>query len=154
MPKAYSDKGAIVQQQVDSVTIIANPVSGTRYPWRAGATGAGAELGTQKNVRIIGIQAFLTWADNQPTPLEVHVTTTLVPFTFSFVNPISVTSYFANLRQDNPALTQPLTTADLLLSYGRWGLLEDPNVLVECEITWAITQPTNLTMRTKWARLI
>jgi hypothetical protein len=140
----------VPEMQDDSVTIIANPVSGTKYGWRAGDTGSGAELGSQKNVRLIGIEAHLTWAVTQPTPLEIHVTIDGVVYTFTQVDPVSATEYIGQMRLHVAPANNSLGAV------GAWSnmayLLEGRSVKVEVEITWATTQPTNLTLRVKWAK--
>jgi len=139
----------MMQLQDDSVTIIAAPVSGTKYEWRTGASGAGAALGTQKNVRILGISIILTWATTQPTPLEIHFTIDGIAFTGSFANPVTATSYYITLRSFTASAV--LSTIDSLPSSP--FIVEGKSVKVECAITWATTQPTNLTMRVKWAKI-
>jgi len=143
------------QHQADSVTIIASPVSGTKYEWLTGNTGAGAALGTQNNVRILSAGARLTWATTQPTPLEVHITIDGVPmYTHQVANPVTATDYMASLRgtYDHTEAQQILETTDRL-GAGRPFLYEGRAVKVEIEITWATTQPTNLSMRVKWAKI-
>jgi len=140
----------VPEQQVDSVTIIANPVSGTKYGWRAGPTGSGAELGAQKNVRIISIEAILTWATTQPTPLEVHAVIDLETFKWSQTDPVSVTPYFVQFHGSVAPTSEFLETTDPVGS--RSFLVEGRSAKIEIEITWATTQPTDLTLRVKWAR--
>jgi len=146
----------MMQHQADSVTIIASPVSGTKYEWRTGETGAGAALGTQKNVRITSIFARLTWATTQPTPLAVTVTINGISNVFSIVDPVSLKSYFACVRPSEATINQFLTdslapgsTAGILIPFS----LEGRSVKCEIAITWATTQPTNLTLRVKWAKI-
>ena len=141
----------MMQHQADSVTIVAAPVSGTKYGWLAGATGAGAALGTQSNVRILSLAVKVTWATTQPNPLEVHVTVDGQPLTFLIATPVTATDYFDDsIPQTSPA-NQVLGTTSYLCYRG--FLIEGRSVKVECEITWATTQPTNLTMRVKWAKI-
>jgi len=155
MGKMLGGSGAVIQMmqhQTDSVTIIATPISGTKYEWRTGESGAGAALGTQTNIRIISIEAHLTWAVTQPTPLEAHVTPKngdLMIFTRA--NPITGTNYWASIKAENPMGTQNLDDADE--GQRRAFLMELRSGKVEVEITWATTQPTNLTMRIKWAKI-
>jgi len=142
----------MMQHQDDSVTIIANPVSGTKYEWLAGATGAGASLGTQKNVRIISIVAKITWATTQPTPLEAHVTIDGQSLIFAKVNPTTNTHYYAASNQYQTPIAQPLDDTQVA-GQSRAFLLEGRSVKVETEITWATTQPTDLTLKVKWAKI-
>jgi len=51
------------EHQDDAVLNQVNPVSGTQYP-----------VLDDTYVRIINIMGMITWAANQPTPLEVHIT--------------------------------------------------------------------------------
>ena len=142
------------RRQADSVTLIAAPVSGTKYVWRAGETGAGAELGDQSNVRIISINAVLTWATTQPTPLEVHITIDGQAIIHAKVNPVSADFHNAYVSRSTSQVTQSLET-DLVASAAVFfpsPLYEGRSFKVEVEITWAVTQPTNLIMRVKWAR--
>jgi len=139
----------VPKHQEDSLTVIATPVSGTKYVWRAGETGSGAELGEQKNVRIISINAVLSWATTQPTPLEVHLTIDGQPITFGQTDPVSATNYVAVCRPRAAMASQIFSTADTSTSA---FLCEGRIVKIEIEITWAVTQPTDLTLRVKWAR--
>ena len=141
----------MMKQQADSVTTVATPVSGTKYEWLSGESGAGAALGTQKNCRILGASISVTWAVTQPTPIEIHFTVDDEPITFSKADPTTATAYIAR----ELSLTQPALTQVFTLSIGtvQAFLLEGRSVKVECEITWATTQPTNLKMRVKWAKI-
>jgi len=139
----------VPERQDDSVTIIANPVSGTKYEWRAGATGSGAELGIQKNVRIISIFAALTWATTQPTPLEVHVTLDGEAITHTKTDPVSLAGLFAERTSNATPALQGFGAATLAY---RPFIYEGRLCKIEIEITWAVTQPTDLTLRVKWAR--
>jgi len=141
---------SVPEQQVDSVTIVAAPVSGTKYEWRTGESGAGAVLGTQTNVKVIGVAVQLTWATTQPTPLEIHFTVDGVPIIYGFVDPVTATYYFPFVSQFRATASQVLSTSDT--ANNRPYLMEGRSVKIECEITWATTQPTNLTMRVKWAK--
>lgn len=148
MRLAWRRNNPMVRHQEDSVTIIAAPVSGTRYEWREGETGAGASLGTQRNVRIIGIEIHITWATTQPTPLQSHVTINGNAITYFFNNPVTGTEYYATHGYGQAMASQPLSASVFPKAF----LLEGRSVNIECEITWATTQPTNLTMRVKWAQ--
>jgi len=140
----------VPEHQADSVTIIASPVSGTKYEWRTGESGAGAALGTQKNVRIIGVQVIITWGVTQPTPIEAHLTIDGQPITYSKIDPVTGTGYYIREHTMNVAPTaQSLSSTNLsTMAFTHEGR----SVKLECEITWATTQPTNLTMRVKWAK--
>ena len=142
----------VFQHQADSVTIVASPVSGTTYEWLAGASGAGAALGTQENIRIISLTAAVTWATTQPTPLEVVVTIDGQTIIFKVANPTSGSNYYGVRTSADPESSQNLHT-DYLEASRVAFLLEGRSIKVECKITWATTQPTNLTMRVKWAKI-
>jgi len=126
--------------QADAYLSQANPVSGTKY----------IVLDTTKNVRVISICAWLTWATTQPTPLEVHVTIDGQVWTFSVTDPVSNSAYKANISASGSESNQVLD-AGTALSHNLC-LLEGRSVKVEVEITWAVTQPTPLVCRVKYAK--
>ena len=135
--------GAVVQifqHQADAAISQANPVSTTLYE----------VLPTTKNVRLISVAAAITWAVTQPTPLEAHVLIDGVSMIFLKTDPVTGTAYFAQVWGDPSAINQGLTAVE---DVGRSFLLEGKSVKVEVEIAWATTQPTNLTMRVKWAKI-
>ena len=138
------------RHQADSVTIVAAPVSGTKYEWRAGETGAGAELGDQSNVRIISVAIKVTWATTQPTPIQLYLMLDGQTLLFTKTDPVTATDYLAEFRPQFLETSQALAIWAVAREYT--DLLEGRSVKVECEITWAITQPTDLTMRVKWAK--
>ena len=148
-----SKEDSVFQHQADSVTIIANPVSLTKYGWLAGASGAGAALGTQKRVRIISILAKLDWGVTQPTPLVITVTVDGHPLIFTGANPVSATNYFCQFDLTSPPASGGLTGFDAHSMLGRSSWLEGRSVKIEVAVTWATTQPTDLTMRVQWARI-
>ena len=143
----------MMQHQDDSVTIVAAPVSGTKYEWRAGASGAGAALGTQKNVRIIGIAIKVTWATTQPDPLEAHLTIDGQPVTYTQANPVSAPSEYYAINELGAAETAQLFNTASVEAVRKAFLREGRSVKLECEVTWATTQPTDLTMRVKWTKI-
>ena len=140
------------RHQADSYTVIANPVSGTKYVWRAGETGAGADLGDQSNVRILSIVTRLTWATTQPTPLKIHVTIDGQPITHIQVDPVTATWYEAMRTPWASAATQSMAIEGTYNNTRDSIMYEGKNAKVEVEITWAVTQPTDLMMRVKWAK--
>lgn len=127
-------------QQADAVLSQANPVSTTLY----------TVLDTTRNVRIIGLNANITWAVTQPTPIEVPVTIDGQTIIYQAANPISATEYYARCNENNAEATQGLTAT----SYAnqRTFLIEGRSIKIEARITWAITQPTPLVCRVKWAK--
>ena len=126
------------QQQADATLSQANPVSTTLY----------TVLDTTKNVRIIGIEADITWATTQPTPLEVVVTIDGVVLTAALVNPVSGTLY-QWMIQTHAAEPQLVAANTSNKSFE----LEGRSVKVEARITWATTQPTPLVCRVKYAKI-
>jgi len=143
----------MMQQQADSVTIVASPVSGTKYEWRTGETGAGAALGTQKNVRIISMAMIITWATTQPTPMNAIVTIDSVPVTFVCINPVTATYYGCVNKESSAENDQDGKAAINSITPYRAFLREGRSVKIEIQITWATTQPTNLTLRVKWQKI-
>jgi hypothetical protein len=116
-----------------------NPVSTTLY----------TVLPTTANVRLISIGTRITWAVTQPTPLEVLVTIDGNLYVFTFVNPVSATNYYAYLSAIIAPASQTLTATD---PTSRAFMLEGRSVKVEVRITWAVTQPTPLVCRVRWAK--
>lgn len=142
----------VPEHQADSVTIIASPVSGIKYEWKTGVSGSGAALGAQKNVRIINMAIKLTWAVTQPTPLQIHVTIDNQVYIFEKADPVTATNYGPRgIWYDSPANAQAMTNDGDAIG-NRAFLLEGRSVKIEIEITWATTQPTNLTLTTRWAK--
>ncbi len=127
--------------QADATLSQNNPVSATLY----------TVLDTTKNARIISITTNITWAVTQPTPLEVVVTIDGISTIFTVTNPVSATDYFASLKANAAASAQTLETTDRAAT-GRPLLLEGASIKVEVRITWAVTQPTPLTCRVKYAK--
>ena len=128
------------KHQADAVLIQANPISGIKY----------TVLDTTKNVRIIGICAYITWATTQPTPLKVHLTIDGQNIIFTKVDPVSAAPYQAvhgiHITVGNQVLI------DNTIEPTRSILLEGRSVKVEAEITWGTTQPTPLVCRVKYAK--
>lgn len=131
----------LFKHQADATLSQANPVSATLY----------TVLATTKNVRIISIKTNITWAVTQPTPLEVVVTIDGITMIFWVTNPGSATDYFASVEAGVDETLQTLETTDRLKT-GRPFLLEGRSVKVEVRITWAVTQPTPLVCRVKYAK--
>lgn len=128
-PKAMAD--AVISQ--------ANPVSATLYE----------VLPTTRNCRILSLSATITWAVTQPTPLEIVVTCDGNTIVFQTANPVSATPYQAALRTSAAETSQVLLgISDLFVT----GLLEGRSVRVQVRITWAVTQPTPLVCRIKYAQ--
>jgi len=118
------------------------PGSGTLYEWRDPTNTT--PLGTQRNVRIIGIFVRCTWTV-QPTPLEVHLTIDGVVHTASYTDPVSNTGYFVYV--------DPSLTSGYAMSSGTGKeafLVEGRAVKIEAEITGGTV--SNLAMRVLWAR--
>lgn len=132
---------ATFQQQADAAISQANPVSTTLY----------TVLAATANVRIISISATVTWAVTQPNPLEVLVTIDGNTLVFIAANPVSATPYFAVIEPYAPETTQILSN-DVNSTRYRAFLLEGRSVQVQVRVTWAVTQPTPLVCRVKYAK--
>lgn len=129
------------ERQADAVLPKANPVSGTKY----------TVLDTTKNVRLKGIGVAVTWATTQPTPLEVHVTIDGQTLTFKQTDPVSATYYMPIMSPHKDATEQEMSVSGSAQYYKAF-LMEGRSVKVEVEITWAVTQPTPLVCRVKYAK--
>ena len=140
---------AVPEHQDDSVTIVANPVSGTKYEWRTGATGAGAALGNQSNVRIIGISARCSWT-GAPDPLEVHVTIDGNALPASQVTPVNDATYPIYVNEGPFDSGLKFAAAASSSSANRAFMLEGRSVKIEVEVTGGVV--TDLRMRVKWAK--
>ncbi len=138
----HLEPSTLYQHQADATLSQANPVSATLY----------TVLDTTKNVMIISIEIDITWAVTQPTPLEIVVTIDGVSTVFTVTNPVSATAYFASLNANAAASAQTLETTDRTAT-GRPFLLTGRSVKIEARITWAVTQPTPLVARVKYAKI-
>lgn len=132
------------QHQADATLSQVNPVSTTLY----------TVLDTTKNVRLLSIDAKITWATTQPTPLEVVVTIDGVSIVFGVSNPVSAQDYHASLLPYVEAANEQLfATSGGISDMMRAFLLEGRSVKVQVRITWATTQPTPLICRVKYAKI-
>lgn len=131
----------VPRQMADVAISQANPVSATLYE----------VLPTTKNVRLISISAMITWGVTQPTPLEVLVTIDGQTINYNVANPVSATNYFAIPNPELAETTQALGTSSTT-QQGRSFLHEGRSVRVQVRITWAVTQPTPLVCRVKYAK--
>jgi len=134
----------MMQHQADAVISQADPVSAQLYE----------VLATTKNVRIISIVSQVTWATTQPTPLEILVTIDGNTLIFTATNPVSATWYlaFAALNQAESA-QNTAAYSGTLAEQMRAFMLEGRSVRVQVRITWAVTQPTPLVCRVKYAKI-
>lgn len=124
--------------QADATLNQANPVSTTLYTVLRTA-----------NAKITSIATNVTWAVNQPTPLEVVLTIDGQTIIYIFNNPVSATNYEAVRRVELAENAQTLQGIDTVRS----GInLEGRRVLVQARVTWAITQPSPLVCRVKYAK--
>lgn len=126
------------------------PVSGTKYEWSTDGAVANA-IGTQNNVRILGIAVRCTWTV-QPTPIEAHVTIDGNAITHAIGNPTSNTWYYVSMEDWEAA-----ETAQVLVTGGETVARQQPiyegrAVKVEAEITGGTVSALN--MRVKWARVV
>ena len=128
------------KHMADATLSQANPVSTTLY----------TVLDTTKNVRIILIEAHITWATTQPTLMDVVVTVDGQSVVFRIANPINATPYEANWIAETALAALVVTTNNHYRN--RTFLLEGRSVKIEVRITWATTQPTPLVCRVKYAK--
>lgn len=133
----------VFELQADAVVSQANPVTATKY----------TVLDTTKNVRIISIAAKITWAVTQPTPIVVTVTIDGVSYIFGKTDPVTATSYYPAIGDDQSEATAGMSVTGNCWAYGRPFMLEGRSVKVEIEVTWATTQPTPLVCRVKYAKI-
>lgn len=146
MSGGSGSKVQMMEHQADSVTTVTNPVSGTKYEWRTGGTGAGASLGTQKNVRIISIAVKVTWTV-QPTPLQCHITIDGNDVESHKDNPVSATFY--SLSNTWPDLSS--LGLDAVVSQYNGIILEGRSIKIEFETTGGTV--SEITARVKWAKV-
>jgi hypothetical protein len=139
---SYENPSYLLVHQADAAISQANPVSTTLYE----------VLATTANVRIISIGAQIDWAVTQPTPMEVLVTIDGQVITFSVANPVSGSGHGAVI--DSNTIIQALVSGSGFAYNLRGFLLEGKSVRVQIRITWAITQPTPLTCRVKYAKYV
>lgn len=128
-------------QQADAAISQANPVSTTLYE----------VLATTKNVRVLSLFAKVTWAVNQPTPLEAVVTIDGQTISYGIDNPVSATNYFACAYGAGAEANQSLNVNDH--SADRAFILEGRSVRIQARITFAAGAPTPLVCRVKYARI-
>lgn len=139
----------VFQQQADALVIQTSAGSGTLYEWSTdGTQDADKLLGSQKNVRIISIQALDNWSVDTTT-LEVHVTIDGQTITYT-VDPDDNTAYFAEINPSAAATAQTLT-ASASSVVARAFLLEGRSVKVEIESTGGTSD--SLQLRVKWAKI-
>jgi hypothetical protein len=105
-----------------------------------------------QNVRILGIACDVAWVVTQPTPLEIVMTIDGQVLTFVQANPVSGSFYFPWIREFNANNALDMSVASQ--APDKAFLIEGKSLKIEVRITWAITQPTPLEVRVKWARLI
>jgi len=127
------------KQQADAELTQNNPSNTTLY----------TVLATTKNVRIIGISFNITWAVTQPTAMRVYITIDGLTIISGIGAPVSGTSYHVDMVSDNVLISMPATTTDN--AQIRAFLLEGRSVKVEVEVDWAVTQPTPLFCRVRYA---
>ncbi len=127
------------QHQPDATLSQINPVSETLYP----------VLATNTNARIIGIETDVTWAVTQPTNLTVKITIDGNTITHVAGTPISTTNYFCVIRLSQSNAGQAMGTQQDIVTPFEY---EGRSIKIEASITWAVTQPSPLNCRVKWAK--
>ena len=136
----------VFKHQPDATIDQDNPVSGQKYEWK---DKDGNPLGTQKNVRLVGVAVRCTWTE-QPTSIEAHITINDVPHKYYFNDPVSDQWYCTRAHYlPNAETNQLLETIPQL--YYTLALFESRNVKVEAEITGGTV--SNLSARVKWAKM-
>lgn len=142
--ETYNIKGQNInhQQQADATISQANPVSGTEY----------LVLAATSNVQIQSINCDITWAVTQPTNLRIIAVVDGQTITFVTPNPVSGTAYTLSLNNSLPADNQGLGTGLVSSSILAAQSLSGRSVQISAAITWAVTQPTPLNVRVKWAK--
>jgi len=125
----------VFQHQADAILSQANPISGDKY----------TVLDTTKNVRIIGIQAVVTWTV-QPTPLECHITIDGLSLTASQTDPVSGTGYHVEIVEGGGTFRFTLATHE-----NRAFLVEARSIKIEVETTGGTV--SNLSARVKYAKI-
>ena len=137
----------VFKQQPDATINQDNPDSGTKYEWSTDGTQA-KKLGTQKNVRIIGISVKVTWTV-QPDPLEVWITIDGQTIRHVVYSPDTDQDYQAICHalhmSENVQTLTPTTSTMMPFVY------EGRSVKVEAEITGGTV--SNLSARVKWAKM-
>ena len=138
--KALGASDFFLAQQPDAVISQANPVSTTLY----------TVLDTTVNCRIYSIATSVTWGVTQPTPLEVVLTIDGNTIIYSKSNPVTATYYDATTVSEQVEASQFLDTSNAART--RSFLIEGRSVKVQVRVTWAVTQPTPLVCRVKYAK--
>jgi hypothetical protein len=125
------------RHQVDAAISQANPVSAFLYP----------VLATTRNVRIISIEANVTWGGNQPQ-LWVDLTIDGQLISFGAGTPVSTQRHFAENTAGSVSTQQTLTTTDYIY---RSFLIEGRSVKIDARYIGA-AGTTLLECRVKWAK--
>ncbi len=118
-----------------------DPVSATWYPI----------LPTTLNARILSVYCNVDWGVTQPTPLELRVTVDGIPIIYAQANPVSATPYYPQPAGDLAMAGQYMTPTTDYAWYKPF-IIEGRSISVDVRITWAVTQPTPLRSRVKWAK--
>ena len=128
----------VPEQQPDAFVSTINPVNDAFY----------TILNTTAKVRIISMNTVVTWATTQPTLLTIKVTIDGNTHQYYTTNPVSTTNYYAQTRPQLGANSGALVAVVNTQNF----LLEGRNVKIEVSVRWAVTQPTPLNCRVKWAK--
>ncbi len=132
------------RSQPDVTLSKANPVSATWY----------SVLARTQKVWIKSISAKIEWAVTQPTPLQIRIQTDNNTMVYSAANPISTQTYSPTHNTYDDSRSENLQ--EMKIDYAAADLpvcpIEDVNLSIDCAITWAVTQPTPLFCRVKWAK--
>lgn len=139
MPRRRGYEG--YAQQADAAISQANPVSDTVYP----------VLAATPNVMVIAAYIKITWAVTQPTNLRIIVTVDGKAITYTIASPVTATAYFPVLTADTDGsqLSSSTIGSGTIIAMSN---ISGRSVQVDAAITWAVTQPTPLVCRVKYAK--
>jgi hypothetical protein len=129
-------------QQVDAVLSQANPVSDTVYN----------VLPATNNVKIETVDLNIIWGVTQPTNLRVIATVDGKTIIHTVANPISATNYHPTVVPQSDEAIQTLTSTYTTLHRSAFDILSGQNVKIDMAVTWAVTQPSPMVCRVKYAK--
>ena len=136
--KALGASDFFLKQQADATSTIATPVSDVYT----------TILDTTLNARILCMIAQITWAVTQPTNLRIRLTIDGQILIFGVASPVTGTNYLAQIRPNQNEANQILAGLADIQNF----LIEGSSIKIEAAVTWAVTQPTNLIVRVKYAK--
>ena len=135
----------VPKQQADAVLSQANPVSGTVY----------SVLPATSNVEVISASVIVTWGVTQPTPLVMIATVDSRVITFTKTNPVSAIPYEPKMTPENDITIAVLIVGSANSTATQLQVLRQlrgRSVQIGVAVTWAVTQPTPLVSRVRYAK--